>query len=173
MRFRKLLIGLLVGGLIAACGDDSSPSSTNPSVPTERNVQVTVTNLEAEELESLFEFASAKEPIAKGQMLVMASTNISFSFEVLEFVRGEQALATIATLDPAYAGPPNGYELGLVRAVINHGNVHSEPVVLDGTLISLLVLTNGEYQALKDQKLIEWKSIFRSWLRLMTPIPCW
>lgn len=152
MRFRKLLISLLVGGLIAACGDDSIPSSTKPSVPTERNVQVTVTNLEAEELESLFEFASAKEPIAKGQMLVMASTNISFSFEVLEFVRGEQALATIATLDPAYAGPPNGSELGLVRAVINHGNVHSEPVVLDGTLISLLVLTNGEYQALKDQQ---------------------
>ncbi|GAA5527026.1 hypothetical protein [Herpetosiphon gulosus] len=158
MRFRKLLIGLLIGGLMAACGNQASlsptdsPTPTDRPAPTERSVQVTVTNLDAEELESLFEFASAKEPIVKGEILAMASTNISFSFEVLEFVRGEQALATIATLDPAYAGPPNGYELGLVRAVINHGNVHAEPVVLDGTLISLLVLTNGEYQALKDQQ---------------------
>ncbi|XSG76747.1 hypothetical protein ACP8Y2_07015 [Herpetosiphon llansteffanensis] len=152
MRFRLLAGGLLVAGLISACGSTSLPSSpkqpvstTTPS-PTESIVQVTVIYLDPdEEYVSSFEFASAKEPVIKGERLIMAGSDISLSFKVIDFVRGTQALEDIATFDPAYAGPPAGYEVGLVRAEIQHGNVLTEPVVLDGSLVSLLVLTNGEY----------------------------
>ncbi|MBM7845367.1 hypothetical protein [Herpetosiphon giganteus] len=157
MRFRLLAGGLLVAGLISACGSTTLPSpsqqpistnmpSTNTPAPTESIVQVTVIYLDPdEEYVSSFEFASAKEPVIKGERLIMAGSDISLSFKVIDFVRGTQALEDIATFDPAYAGPPAGYEVGLVRAEIQHGNVLTEPVVLDGSLVSLLVLTNGEY----------------------------
>ncbi|ABX05128.1 MAG TPA: hypothetical protein DEF47_04165 [Herpetosiphon sp.] len=159
MRVRKLFVGLLVGGLLAACGNQTGPLSTNASTPTDRPastetmVEVTVIYLDADdEYESSFEFASAKEPVIKGERLIMAGTDVSLSFKIIDFVRGEQALATIATIDPAYAGLPAGYEVGLVRAEITHGNVRTEPVVFDGSMIALLVLTNGEYQPVKDQQ---------------------
>ncbi|MCA0350876.1 MAG: hypothetical protein LCH85_02665 [Chloroflexi bacterium] len=159
MQFRKLFVGLLVGSLLAACGNQASPLSTNASAPTDRPaptetmVEVTVIYLDADdEYESSFEFASAKEPIVKGERLIMASTDVSFSFKVIDFVRGEQALATIATIDPAYTGPPDGYEVGLVRAEISHGNVRPEPVVFDGSMIALLVLTNNQYQPVKTMQ---------------------
>ncbi len=159
MRFQSLGVGLLLGFMLTACSGNplqsptNAPAPTKTPAPTESLVEVTVTYLDADDdFESAFEFASAKEPAAKGEMLMMASMEISFSFEIVDFVRGEQALAMIATIDPTYTGPPAGYEVGLVRAVIGHGNVHDEPVVFDGSMVSLLVLSNGEYVAVKDMQ---------------------
>lgn len=156
MRLRQLTIGIILGCSLVACGGNQAQSPTNAPIPTatvapnEQPVAVTVTYLDAAELEDAFSFGAANDPIAKGEMLMMASTNLSFAFEVVDFVRGAQALTTIATLDPAYTGPPAGYEVGLVRAKITHGRANPEPVVLDGAQISLLVFSNAEYRPVKD-----------------------
>ncbi|XSG76690.1 hypothetical protein ACP8Y2_06730 [Herpetosiphon llansteffanensis] len=158
MRLRQLTVGLMLGCSLVACGGSQAQFPTNASIPTatpaptEQLVEVTVTYLDAAELDTAFSFGAANDPIAKGEMLMMASTNLSFAFEVVDFVRGEQALAAIAALDPTYAGPPAGYEVGLVRAKITHGRTHPEPVVLDGAQISLLVFSNVEYRPVKDMQ---------------------
>ncbi|WP_110517587.1 hypothetical protein [Herpetosiphon llansteffanensis] len=158
MRLSQLTIGIMLGCSLVACGGNQAPSPTNAPIPTatvaptEQLVEVTVTYLDDAELDTAFSFGTANDPIVKGEMLMMASTDRSFAFEVVDFERGAQALTTITTLDPTYAGPPAGYEVGLVRAKITHGRTHPEPVVLDGAQISLLVFSNAEYRSVKDMQ---------------------
>ncbi|KPL88150.1 hypothetical protein [Herpetosiphon geysericola] len=154
MRLRRFMVGLVFGLLLVACGRNQAQSPTAAisnatTTPIEQVIEVTVTYLDDAELDDFFELASAKKPIGKGEMLILASTTLSFAFEVVHFERGEQALATIAALDPAYAGSPAGYEVGLVRAKISHHNSEVASVSFDGEQVVLLVFSKGEYHAVK------------------------